>query len=131
LTTVRRGWRSGLDLALFVSTLVLIVGFSLLTNVAPSGPFAPIGRWSALHMLNAVDAAGASQLNSTGGGASSNDAPDEDDDSDDGDEVSALLAVASPAPRIDCAVSWLPFRPAFEPLSSRASDNHSLRAPPQ
>ena len=131
MTTVRRGWRWGLELVLFVSTLVLCVGLSLLTNVAPSGPVAPIGRWSAFHLLNAADATGARQVTSSDRSTSSPDADDEDDDGDDSDGFAALPAVATPAPQVNRSVSWLLIHPAFEPLYSLASDSHSLRAPPQ
>ena len=134
MTMVRRGWRSGLELVLFVSTLVLGVGLSLLTNSAPSGPVSPIGRSSALHVLNAADAAGASQWTSNRA-ASSSDSSDADDDGDDddgdGDDVCALPAVASGAPQVDRAVSQLLAHAIFEPLSALALDGHSLRAPPQ
>ncbi len=131
---VRRGWRSGLELVLFVSTLVLGVGLSLLTNSAPSGPVSPIGRSSALHVLNAADAADASQWTSNRA-ASSSDSSDADDDGDDddgdGDDVCALPAVASGAPQVNRAVSQLLAHAIFEPLSALALDGHSLRAPPQ
>src|SRR5712691_8935513 len=129
---VRRGWRSGLELVLFVSTLVLGVGLSLLTNSAPSGPVSPIGRSSALQVLNAADAAGASQWTSNRA-ASSSDSSDADDDGDDddGDDVCALPAVASADPQVNRAVSQLLAHAIFEPLSALALDGHSLRAPPQ
>jgi len=131
---VRRGWRSGLELVLLVSTLVLGVGLSLLTNSAPSGPVSPIGRSSALHVLNAADAAGARQWTSNRA-ASSSDSSDADDDGDDddgdGDDVCALPAVASGAPQVDRAVSQLLAHAIFKPLSALALDGHSLRAPPQ
>jgi len=135
---VRRGWRSGLELVLLVSTLVLGVGLSLLTNSAPSGPVSPIGRSPALHVLNAADAAGARQWTSNRA-ASSSDSSDADDDGDDDDDdgdgdghdVCALPAVASAAPQVDRAVSQLLAHAIFEPLSALALDGHSLRAPPQ
>jgi hypothetical protein len=131
VTTVRRGWRSGLELVLLVSTLVLGVGLSLLTNETPAGPIAPIGRSSAFQLLNAADAAGACQL-SANRASSSSDSSDADDDDDDGDDACTLpTTIASPPPQIDRAVSWLLIHPVFEPLSSLASDGHSLRAPPQ
>ena len=130
MTTVRRGWRSGLELVLLVSTLILGVGLSLLTNETPSGPIAPIGRSSAFRLLSAADAAGACQLSSNR--TASLDSSDADDDDDDGDDACALVTtIASPAPQIDCAVSWLLIHPVFEPQSSLALDGHSLRAPPQ
>ena len=130
MTTVRRGWRSGLELVLLVSTLILGVGLSLLTNETPSGPIAPIGRSSAFRLLSAADAAGACQLSSNR--TASLDSSDADDDDDDGDDACALVTmIASPAPQIDRAVSWLLIHPVFEPLSSLALDGHSLRAPPQ
>jgi hypothetical protein len=135
---VRRGWRSGLELVLFVSTLVLGVGLSLLTNSTPSGPVSPIGRSPALHVLNAADAAGARQWTSNRAASSSDasdadDDGDDDDDDDDGDghDVCALPAVASAAPQVDRAVSQLLAHAIFEPLSALALDGHSLRAPPQ
>jgi len=130
VTIVRRGWRSGFELLLVVLTLVLGVGLSLLTNEAPSGPVTPIGRLSALHVQNAADAAGARQWTSNRAAASS-DSSDADDDDDDGDDICAAPAIASSAPQVDRAVSWLLIHPVFEPPSSRASDGHSLRAPPQ
>jgi len=133
---VRRGWRSGLELVLFVSTLVLGVGLSLLTNSAPSGPVSPIGRSPALHVLNAADAAGARQWTSNHAASSSDssdadDDGDDDDDDGDGHDVCALPAVASAAPQVDRAVSQLLAHAIFEPLSALALDGHSLRAPPQ
>ena len=134
MTTVRRSWRSGLELVLFVSTLVLGVGCSLLTNVAPSGPVSPIGRSSALHLLNAADAASTRHW-TTDHAASSPDSPDADDDDDDdddgGDDGCALPALASPPPQADRTVTCLLIHRAFAPPSSLASDGHSLRAPPQ
>jgi hypothetical protein len=133
VTTVRRDWRSGLELVLFVSTLVLGVGCSLLTNIAPSGPVSPIGRSSALHFLSAADAASTRHW-TTDHAASSPDSPDaddDDDDDDDGGDGCALPALASPVPLANRAVSWLLIHRAFDPPSSLASDGHSLRAPPQ
>jgi hypothetical protein len=130
VTTVRHGWWWGLEMVLFVVSLVLGVGLSLLTNEAPSGPVAPISRSSALHLLNAADAARARQWTTTRHAASSSDSSDDDDD-DDGDDVCALPAVASPVPQADSRVGWLPIHAAFEPLSSPVLDGHSLRAPPQ
>ena len=130
MTTVRRGWRSGLELALLVSTLVLGVALSLLTNETPSGPIAPIGRSSAFQLLNAADAAAACQLSSSR--SASLDSSDADDDDDDGDDACALpTTIGSPVPQIDRAFSWLVIHAVLEPLSSHASDGHSLRAPPQ
>ena len=133
MTAVRRGWRSGLERVLFVSTLILGVSLSLLTHVAPSAPFALIGHSSALHPLTAADAAAARQW-MTDRAAPSPDSPDADDDDDDDDgdpdEGCALPAFASPAPA-DRALNWLLIHPAIENPSSRASDGHSLRAPPQ
>jgi len=131
VTTVRRGcWRSGFELILLVSTLVLGVALSLLTNETPAGPIAPIGRSSAFQLLNAADAAAACQLSSNH--TASLDSSDADDDDDDGDDACALVTtIASPAPQIDRAVSWLLIHPVFEPLFSLALDGHSLRAPPQ
>jgi hypothetical protein len=131
LTTARRGLRSGLDLVLFVCTLVLGVSLSLVTHVVPSGAVEPIGRWSAAHLMNAADAGCAHQLTNNGRNAAPDDAADEDDDSDDGDDVCALPTVASPGPKVDRTLRWLLFHAVFEALSSRAADNHSLRAPPQ
>src|SRR5256885_6059437 len=130
LTTARRGWRSGLELVLFVSTLVLGVSFSMLTHAAPSGPVVPIGRASAIHLLTATDAADACQW-TTGRDAPPPDSSDEDDDNDDGDDACALPAVASPVPPGDRTVNWLLIRPVFENLSTRAAGSHSLPAPPQ
>ena len=138
MTTVRHGWWWGLEMVLFVVSLVLGVGLSPLTNEAPSGPVAPISRSSALHLLNAADAAGARQWTSNRA-ASSSDSSDADDDGDDDDEdgdgdghdVCALPAVASAAPQVDRAVSQLLAHAIFEPLSALALDGHSLRAPPQ
>ncbi len=130
MKAVRQGWRSGLELVLLVSTLVMGVSLSLLTNETPAGPIAPIGRSSAFQLLNAADAAGACQLSSNR--TASLDSSDADDDDDDGDDACALVTtIGSPAPQIDRAVSWLLIHPAFEPRSSLALDGHSLRAPPQ
>ena len=80
-----------------------------------------------------ADAAAARQW-MTDRAAPSPDSPDADDDDDDDDgdpdEGCALPAFASPAPA-DRALNWLLIHPAIENPSSRASDGHSLRAPPQ
>jgi hypothetical protein len=127
----RRGWRSGVELALFVSSLVLGVGLLLLTSVAPALASPVVGSPSASLVWTAHDAPVPNQWTAHGFAASSRDDADDDDDITDGDDVGMPLIVVGAEPHVDRAAGWLAADDAVAPPVSLASGAHSLRAPPQ
>ena len=127
--TVRRGLRCGLELVLFVSTLV-VCAFELVTHDAPATRARTFNHIEAVDAFDRCDPLAAPHLvrnydDSTPDVSDDND----DDDDDDGDGLSAALPHhrGATADRRTSSVFTL----ALALSSSRRSDNHSLRAPPQ
>lgn len=123
--TTRRWWRSGPELALLVTALLVCCGFSLQAGTARTAPAgvairvcalsAPLGNSSAPALQKTADIDG--------------DSDSADDDGGDTDAMSALV-VAAPRPSNDDGRIWLLVQLPSDPWSPLPSRAYSLRAPP-
>ena len=127
--TVRPRWRCGLELVLFVSTL-LVCAFELSVHDAPARHVRTFTHIEAVDIVDSGSPLPASQWtrNFDGSDPDSSDDNDDDDD-DDGDGLSAELPHQRGATAISKASSV--FSLALALTSFLPSDGHSLRAPPQ
>jgi hypothetical protein len=128
--TVRRGVRCGLELVLFVSTL-LVCAFELVVHDAPA---AHVRTFTHIEAVDIVDSGSPLTTpcwtrNFDGFTPDASDDNDDDDDDDDGDGLSAELPQHRSA-TADREASSV-FSVALALSSFLPSDGHSLRAPPQ
>lgn len=126
MTRTRRNWRSGLEIALFVSTLIGCA-FSLFVHPTPTKPVRFFDRALAIGLVDATTPSGTAWWTRGPDGGSPDSSDDDDDDDDDG-SVSAELPhqfQAAPCRRV-AAVSSAEINHS----SDVTSRSHSLRAPP-
>ena len=126
MTITRRTWRSGLEIALFLSTLIGCA-FSLFVHPTPTKSVRIFDRALAIGLVDAPAQTGTVWWTRAFDGGSP-DSSDDDDDDDDDSSVSAELPhrfQAAPCRRV-AAVSSTEINHSSD-VTSRA---HSLRAPP-
>ena len=125
---LRIRWRRGLELALFVSTVV-VCALSLFAHETPSKPLRLFIAIEATGLAGSTGSYGAPlwarAVNSSSPDDSDNDA---DDDDDDEDGLTAELPLDLPA-SARRAATWLPSGDATR-SSAFTSRCHALRAPP-
>jgi hypothetical protein len=126
VTTTRRNWRCGLEIALFVSTLIGCA-FSLFVHPTPAKSVRIFDRGLAIGLVDAASQTGTAWW-TRGFDGDSPDSSDDDDDDDDDSSLSAELPLrfhATPCHRVAAVI------PAeiihSSDVTSRAQ---SLRAPP-
>jgi hypothetical protein len=129
--TVRPRWRCGLELVVFVSTL-LVCAFELAVHDAPERHVRIFTHIEAVDIVDSGSPLPASHWtrNFDGSDPDSSDDNDDDDDDDDGDGLSAELPHQRGATAADRQASSV-FSLALVLTSFLPSDGHSLRAPPQ
>jgi hypothetical protein len=126
--TVRRRWRCGFELVLFVSTL-LVCAFELAVHDAPAKPVRLFNHIQAIDAADSGSPLATLHWTRNFDGTSPDSSDDDDDDDDDGDGLSAELPHQLGATADRQASSLLSLALALS--SSLPTDGHSLRAPPQ
>jgi hypothetical protein len=128
--TVRPKWRCGLELVLFVSTL-LVCAFELVMHDAPARRVRVFNHIEAVDIVDTISPLTTPHWtrNVDGSTPDASDDDDDDDDDDDGDGLSAELPHQRGA-AADRTTSAL-FSRILALSSFLPSDGHSLRAPPQ
>ena len=130
MTAMQRVWRSGFDLALFVSTLLVCAGFSVTTLSTPATARASSGTHAyALQIDRPSDSSASHQW--TAGEPNGTDRDPADDDDDTNDEGSIALPAPAAQAAADLGRAALLADPGFDTLFTFPVASRSLRAPPQ
>ena len=130
MTAMQRVWRSGFDLALFVSTLLVCAGFSVTTLSTPATARVSSGTHAyALQIDRPSDSSASHQW--TAGEPNGTDRDPADDDDDTNDEGSIALPAPAAQAAADLGRAALLADPGFDTLFTFPVASRSLRAPPQ
>jgi hypothetical protein len=134
VTATQRVWRSGLELALFVSTLLVCAGLSVMTLSTPATARVSSGTHAyALQIDRPSDSSASHQWTAGEPDGTDRDPADDDDDDDSGsshDEGSIALPAPAVLAAADLGRAALLADPGFDILFTLPVASRSLRAPP-
>jgi hypothetical protein len=133
VTATQRVWRSGLELALFVSTLLVCAGFSAMTLSTPATAGVSSGTHVYVLQIDRPSDSSASHQWTAGEPDGTDRDPADDDNDDDTNDEGSLALLPAPAAQAaaDLGRAALLADPGFDTLFTFPVASRSLRAPPQ